>query len=157
MTVREWSLRFERNFAKTLKRRWPQLGEKWFLDEVFIRIRGKLHYLWRAVDQHGNVLDGLVQSRRNTRAAKRFLRKLLKGLRYVRRVLVTDKLRSSKIAKREILPGVEYPLRGLAPTHPTTGAPHEAVQVSPSCPAVPLYSRSDPQSLSAPPSLPLGQ
>jgi putative transposase len=57
----------------------PQPGDKWVLDEVFIRIRGKLHYLWRAIDQHGNVLDVLVQSRRNTRAAKRFFRKLLKG------------------------------------------------------------------------------
>jgi len=53
------------------------------MEEVFIRIRGKLHYLWRAVDQHGHVLDILVQSRRNTKAAKRFFRKLLRGLHYV--------------------------------------------------------------------------
>jgi putative transposase len=78
------------------------------LDEVFIRIRGKLHYLWRAVDQHGNVLDVLVQSRRNTKAAKRFFLKLLKGLCYVPRVIVTDKLGSYGAAKREILPGVEH-------------------------------------------------
>ena len=64
-TIREWGLRFGRSFAKTLKRRRPQPGDKWCLDEVFVRIRGKLHYLWRAVDQHGNVLDVLVQSRRN--------------------------------------------------------------------------------------------
>jgi transposase-like protein len=75
---------------------------------VFIRIRGKLHYLWRAVDQHGNVQDVLVQSRRNTKAAKRFFRKLLKGLCYVPRVIVTDKLGSYGAAKREILPGVEH-------------------------------------------------
>jgi putative transposase len=55
------SLRFGRAYAKTLKRRRPQPGDKWFFDEVFVRIRGKLHYLWRAVDQHGNVLDVLVQ------------------------------------------------------------------------------------------------
>jgi putative transposase len=70
----EWSLRFGRTYAKTLKWRRPQPGDKWFLDEVFVRIRGKLHYLWRAVDQHGNVLDVLVQSRRSTKAAKRFFR-----------------------------------------------------------------------------------
>ena len=61
----------------------PRPGGKWHLDEVFIRIRGKLHYLWRAVDQHGHVLDILVQSRRNAKAAKRFFRKLLRGLQYV--------------------------------------------------------------------------
>src|SRR4051794_25051681 len=78
------------------------------MDEVFIRIRGKLHYLWRAVDQHGHVLDILVQSRRNAGAAKRFFRKLLRGLQYVPRVIVTDKLRSYGAAKRDILPGVEH-------------------------------------------------
>src|SRR3954452_18553809 len=62
------------------------------MDEVFIRIRGKLHYLWRAVDQEGRVLDILVQSRRNADAAKRFFCKLLRGLQYVPRVIVTDKL-----------------------------------------------------------------
>ena len=82
-TVREWSLRFGRTYAKTLKRCRPQPGDKWFLDEVFVRIRGKLHYLWRAVDQHGNVLDVLVHSRRSAAAAERFFRKLLKGLCYV--------------------------------------------------------------------------
>lgn len=107
-TIRDWGLRFGRAFANTLRRRRPQPGDTWFLDEVFIRIRGKLHYLWRAVDQHGTVLDVLVQSRRNRKAAKRFFRKLLKGLRYVPRVIVTDKLRSYGAAKHEILPGVEH-------------------------------------------------
>ena len=69
---------------------------------------GKLHYLWRAVDQHGHVLDILVQSRRNTQAAGRFFRKLLRGLQYVPRVIVTDKLRSYGAAKRELLPDVEH-------------------------------------------------
>src|SRR4051795_9597672 len=78
------------------------------MDEVFICIRGKLHYLWRAVDQEGCVLDILVQSRRNAGAAKRFFRKLLRGLQYVPRVIVTDKLRSYAAAKREILPRVEH-------------------------------------------------
>ena len=107
-SIRAWGLRFGRAFATTLKRRRPQPGDKWHLDEVFIRIRGERHYLWRAVDQHGRVLDILVQSRRNTKAAKRFFKKLLRGLRYVPRVIVTDKLKSYGAAKREILPGVEH-------------------------------------------------
>ena len=107
-SIRAWGLRFGRAFATALKRRRPQPGDKWHLDEVFIRIRGKLHYLWRAVDQHGTVLDILVQSRRNKKAAKKFFRKLLKGLQYVPRVMITDKLKSYGAAKREILPGVEH-------------------------------------------------
>jgi putative transposase len=107
-STRGWGLRFGRLFANTLKRRRPRPGDKWFLDEVFIRVRGKVHYLWRAVDQHVNVLDILVQSRHSARAAKRFFRKLLRGLRYVPRVVVTDKLRRYAAAKREVLPGVEH-------------------------------------------------
>jgi putative transposase len=75
---------------------------------VFLTIRGERQYLWRAVDQDGNVLDILVQSRRNKHAAKRFFRKLLKGLQYVPRVIITDKLKSYAAAKRQILPGVEH-------------------------------------------------
>ena len=78
------------------------------MDEVFIRIQGIQHYLWRAVDQHGVVLDILVQERRDARAAKRFFRRLLKGLEYVPRVIVTDKLRSYGVAKRRLLPHVEH-------------------------------------------------
>ena len=107
-SIRAWSLRFGRAFANALKRRRPRPGDKWHLDEVFLRIGGKQHYLWRAVDQHGTVLDILVQSRRSARAAKRFFKKLLKGLQYVPRVIVTDKLRSYGAAKRQILPGVEH-------------------------------------------------
>jgi putative transposase len=107
-TIRDWSLRFGQMFANELKRRRPRPGDKWYMDEVFIRIRGKQYYLWRAVDQDGVVLDILVQSRRSAKAAKRFLCKLLKGLQYVPRVIVTDKLKSYAAAKREILPGVEH-------------------------------------------------
>src|SRR6516165_12160095 len=78
------------------------------IDEVFLTINGERHYLWRAVDQDGNLLDILVQSRRNKQAAKKFFRKLLKGLTYVPRVIITDKLKSYGSAKREILPGVEH-------------------------------------------------
>ncbi len=107
-TVRQWCLKFGQGYANALRRRCPQPGDKWHLDEVFIRINGATHYLWRAVDQRGAVLDILVQSRRNKRAAKKFFRKLLKGLAYVPRVLITDKLASYGAAKREVLPSVEH-------------------------------------------------
>jgi putative transposase len=83
-------------------------GKLRHLDEVLLTINGKRHYLCRAVDQDNNVLDILVQSRRNKKAAKKFFRKLLKGLTYVPRVVVTDKLKSYGAAKREMLPGVEH-------------------------------------------------
>jgi putative transposase len=75
---------------------------------VLLTIHGERHYLWRAVDQEGNVLDMRMQSRRNKKAAKKFFRKLLKGLHYVPRVISTDKLQSYGAAKREMLPGVEH-------------------------------------------------
>jgi putative transposase len=107
-TIRQWTLKFGQTYANELRRRRPRCGDKWHMDEVVLTIRGKKHYLWRAVDQDGNVLDILVQSRRNKNAAKRFFRKLLKGLLYVPRLIITDKLRSYGAAKREILPGVEH-------------------------------------------------
>jgi putative transposase len=79
-TVRQWCAKFGQGYANQLRRRRPRPGDKWHVDEVFIRISGQHHYLWRAVDQDGNVLDVLVQSRRNALAAKKFLRRLLKGL-----------------------------------------------------------------------------
>jgi len=78
------------------------------MDEVFIRIQGVQHYRWRAVDHDGVVLDILVQPRRDANAAKRFFKRLLKGLQYAPRVLVTDKLRSYGVAQRQLLPGVEH-------------------------------------------------
>jgi putative transposase len=86
----------------------PRRGDKWHLDEVVITIAGEKHWLWRAVDQEGFVLDVLVQSRRDKKAAKRLLRKLLKKQGRAPRVLITDKLRSYAAAKREIMPGVEH-------------------------------------------------
>ncbi len=78
------------------------------VDEVFIRIKGKPYYLWRAVDQDGDVLDILVQPRRNAKAAKRFFRKLLKGSGYSPRIIVTDKLKSYSAAHRELGIGAEH-------------------------------------------------
>src|ERR687898_512684 len=77
-TVRQWALKFGQDFANQIRRRLPAAGDKWHLDEVVISIAGRKHWLWRAVDQHGGVIDILVQSRRNAKAAKRLLRKLLK-------------------------------------------------------------------------------
>jgi putative transposase len=99
---------FGQTYADQLRRRRPRPGDKWHLDEVYIRIYGEQHYLWRAVDQHGNVLDILVQSRRNAKAAKKFFHRLLTGLRYVPRVIVTDKLAGYQVAHRELLPSVEH-------------------------------------------------
>ena len=106
--IRKWCRKFGQQYANQLRRRRPRPGDKWHLDEVFLTIHGERHYLWRAVDQEGNVLDILMQSRRNKKAAKKFFRKLLKGLYYVPRVIITDKLKSYGAAKREILPGVEH-------------------------------------------------
>jgi putative transposase len=106
--VRYWCRKFGQAYANALRRRHPRPGDKWHLDEVFLTINQERHYLWRAVDQDGHVLDILVQRRRDKHAAKTFFRKLLKGLRYVPRVIVTDQLKSYGAAKRELLPGVEH-------------------------------------------------
>ena len=106
-TIRNWVNRFVRHFADCIKRDRPGTGDKWHLDEVVISIKGKKNWLWRAVDAKGDVLDILVQSRRNTSAAKRFFRKLFR--RWDKpRVLVTDKLGSYAAAKAEIAPGIEH-------------------------------------------------
>ena len=107
-TVRQWCRKFGQTYANALRHRRPRPGDKWHLDEVFITINGVQHYLWRAVDQDGAVLDILVQSRRDKRAATKFFRRLLKYLAYVPRVLITDKLASYSAAQREILPSVEH-------------------------------------------------
>jgi putative transposase len=106
--VRYWCRKFGQAYANQLRHRRPRPGDKWHLDEVFLTIRGEQHYLWRAVDQEGNILDIRVQRQRNKNAAKKFFRTLLKGLRYAPRVIITDKLKSYGAAKREILPSVEH-------------------------------------------------
>ena len=80
-SVRQWCIRFGTDFAHKLRRRRPRPGDTWHLDEVFLKINGVLHYLWRAVDQTGVVLDILVQDRRNAAAAKRFFKRLLTSLK----------------------------------------------------------------------------
>ena len=107
-TVRQWALKFGQEFANRIRRRLPHAGDKWPLDEVAIKIAGVKHWLWRAVDQTGVVLDVLVQRRRDKRAAKRLLRKLLKRQCRAPRVMVTDKLGSYSAAKQDVMPGVEH-------------------------------------------------
>jgi len=101
-TVRQWGLKFGQEIANRIRQRRLARGDKWHLDEVVISIAGKKHYLWRAVDQDGFVLDVLVQSRRDTKAAKRLLRQLLKKQGRAPRVLITDKLKSYAAAKEDL-------------------------------------------------------
>jgi putative transposase len=91
-TVRQWALKFGQAFANEIRRRLPRAGDKWHLDEVQIKIAGEKHWLWRAVDRDGTVLDVLVQSRRDKKAAKRLLRKLLKRQMRPPRVIITELL-----------------------------------------------------------------
>src|SRR3954463_9357957 len=122
-TVRQWARKFGQGFANQIRRRLPCPGDKWHLDEVCLMIRGQKHWLWRAVDQDGVVLDVLVQKRRGKRAAqsllsqllerqkraaKRLLRKLLKRQMRPPRVMITDKLASYGAAKGEVMPSVEH-------------------------------------------------
>ena len=156
-SIRHWCLKFGADFARRLRRRRPQPGDTWHLDEVFIRIRGVLHYLWRAVDQHGVVLDILVQDRRNGAAAKRFFTHLLHGLQYKPRRLVTDGLRSYSVAQRAILPDVRHRTsrylnnraEKFASTHSTTRATDAEVQISQPGTAVPVGARDDLRSFPA--------
>ena len=105
--VRPWCRQCGQDAAKRRRRRRPQPGDTGHLAEVLRTSNGERHDLWRAVDQDANVLDLLGQRRRNTQAAKTFCCTLLKGLRDVPRVIMTDKRKSDGAAKRDILPGVE--------------------------------------------------
>jgi putative transposase len=106
--IRLWCLRFGAEYGRRLRRQRGRAGDMWHLDEVFCKINGELVYLWRAVDQSGEVLDVRVQKRRDAKAAKRFFRKLLKGHRYVPRFIVTDKLASYAAATKQLMPSVTH-------------------------------------------------
>ena len=107
-SIRRWGQKFGTEYARKLRRRRPRPGDTWHLDEVFLRINGELHYLWRAVDQHGVVLGILVQGQRNAAAARRFFTRLLSGLKYKPKRIITDGLKSYAVAHREILPDVRH-------------------------------------------------
>ena len=102
--IRLWCNRFGPKYAARLKRKHRGYGDTFFIDEVFIKINGKQHYLWRAVDQDGEVVDVFLQKRRDGAAAKRFFKRLLKKHRSEPRKIVTDKLRSYGVAHRELIP-----------------------------------------------------
>jgi putative transposase len=106
--IPQWCAKFGPGYAANLKRRRGRLRDIWHLDEVFVTIRGKRQYLWRAVDQDGDLIDILVQPRRNRRAAEKFFRKLLKGRGCAPNRLVTDKLKSYAAAHRTVMPSVVH-------------------------------------------------
>ncbi len=107
-TVRCWCDKFGKRYADGLRRRRARTGDQWHLDEVFLKINGLTHYLWRAVDQHGVVLDILVQPKRDRFAAIRLFRRLLRATGRKPRVIITDKLRSYAVAKRMVMPDVAH-------------------------------------------------
>ena len=107
-TIRQWCQRLGPVYARQLRRRRGRMGDTWHLDEVFVTIQGRQQYLWRAVDEDGDVLDILVQSHRNRRAAVRFFRKLLKTQGRIPRRLITDQLRSYAATCRTVMPSVVH-------------------------------------------------
>ena len=109
--IRQWCRTFGLDYARRLRHRRGRQGDTWHLDELFVKIQGRQQYLWRAVDEDGDVLDILVQSRRNKRAAKRFFRKLLKRQGREPRRLITDKLLSYSAAHRTVMPSVVHSTR----------------------------------------------
>src|SRR5919107_876186 len=107
-TVRRWALKFGPAYARRLRRKRPTCRDIWHLDEVVVTIAGQKHWLWRAVDQDGYVLDEIVQSRRGTKAAKRLLKRLLKKQGCPPQRMITDKLGASAAAPRQFLREVEH-------------------------------------------------
>ena len=105
-SVRLWCNKFGPKYARRLRRKHRGFGDTFFIDEVFVKIDGKQQYLWRAVDQDGEVIDVFLQSRRDGAAAKRFFRRILKAHQGEPRRIVTDKLRSYGVAHRELMPDV---------------------------------------------------
>ena len=112
--IRQWCRKFGLDYARRLRHPQGRQGDTWHLDELFVRIQGRQQFLWRAVDEDGDVLDILVQSRRNRQAAKRFFRKLLNRQGREPRRLITDKLRSYSAAHRTVMPSVLHSTRQYA-------------------------------------------
>ena len=103
-SIRLWCIKFGAKYSRRLKRKHRGYGDTFFIDEVFVKIQGRQHYLWRAVDQDGEVVDVFLQRRRDGRAAKRFFKRLLRASGSEPRRVVTDKLRSYGVAHRELIP-----------------------------------------------------
>ncbi|WP_438271167.1 IS6 family transposase, partial [Shimia thalassica] len=107
-TVRRWIIKFGPVIARNLRQRQGRPGDVWHLDEVVVKISGRRYWLWRAVDQHGVVLDEILQPKRDKRAAKRLLRSLIKRFGFIPKRIITDKLQSYGAAKREVAPGLDH-------------------------------------------------
>ena len=107
-SIRLWCNKFGPQYARRLRRRHQGFGDTFYIDEVFVKIQGQQHYLWRAVDQDGEVVDVFLQGRRDGNAAKRFFKRLLKTHRNEPRKIVTDKLRSYGVAHRALIPDTIY-------------------------------------------------
>jgi len=105
-TVRLWCIKFGAKYARRLKRKHQGYGDTFYIDEVFVKISGKQHYLWRAVDQDGDIIDVYLQAKRDGATAKRFFKRLLRSHGGEPRQIVTDKLRSYGVAHRELMPDV---------------------------------------------------
>ncbi len=103
-SIRLWCNKFGQKYAKRLKRRHQGFGDTFYIDEVFVKIQGRQQYLWRAVDQDGEVVDVFLQARRDGMAAKRFFKRLLMNHTGELRKIVTDKLRSYGVAHRALIP-----------------------------------------------------
>jgi putative transposase len=103
-TIRLWCIKFGALYSKRLRRKHRGYGDTFYIDEVFVKINGKQHYLWRAVDQDGEVIDVYLQKRRDGATAKRFFKRLLRSHGGEPRKIVTDKLRSYPVAHREVTP-----------------------------------------------------
>jgi len=102
-SIRLWCIKFGPKYARRLRRRHQGYGDTFYLDEVFVKIQRVQHYLWRAVDQDGEVVDVFLQRRRDGKAAKRFFKRLLRANGNEPRRIVTDKLRSYGVAHRELI------------------------------------------------------
>ena len=126
-SIRHWCIKFGAIYARRLKRRHYGCGDTFYIDGVFIKINGKLHYLWRAVDQDGEVVDVYLQAKRDGSAAKRFFRRLLRSHGGEPRKIVTDKLRSYGVAHRELIPDTIHSTEQCENNRPEQS--HEATRV----------------------------
>jgi len=157
-TVRRWVLEFEPLFARELRHRRPRPTGRWHLDEMAVMIAGTRFWLWRAVDDEGEVLDLLVQRRRDQVAAVKLMRKLLKRQGFAPEVLVTDRLRSYGAAKAEIglsarhEQGLRQEQSGgeFASADATARAQDAALQITRISPALPVHSRRCPKHFQRP-------
>lgn len=130
--IRLWCKKFGPQYAKRLKRKHQGFGDTFYIDEMFVKINGKQHYLWRAVDQDGEIVDVFLQEKRDAKAAKRFFKRLIKSHRDEPRTIVTDKLRSYNVAHRELMPDTFHNRQQYANNRAelSQGLPHVVLWVS---------------------------